>query len=399
MLLSSPAVADDPHKQSWAMADFRDAVYYPTVALLEGNNPYDVAAYRERYPAGHLFPLYSPFVLLLHLPFGALPLEIATSVYYLWMLAMVLALAVVTLRVCNLSPTTSRVFGLAALILLSRPGHWNLVNGNVSFQAALMSIAALHLARTHPNLAGLALGLATAKPTFGVPLGLLMLARRDYRAVAVGICVATAGTVAGSAILAHAAGGWTALADTIVRDYLTAPSLPGIPNVLRDWTRIDAPAVIAQLSGQVPPTWFSAMIGAACLAAAGLYLRRLPKAGEGADGLSGAVVVLATLSSVYHLAYDAVLLFVPLVALIVRKRQPWSVLSLPHRTSLIALVSFPLLNYVATSEALSVFQMRGMVRAIVCASSGLAILAALAVCLTIGHRTGSAKRPTASDSS
>ena len=380
------------------MADFRDAVYYPAVALLEGNNPYDVAAYRDRYPAGHLFPLYSPFILLLHLPFGLLPYEIAETVYFLWMLAMALALAVVILQACDLSPTIERVLGFGALILLSRPGHWNLVNGNVAFQAALMSITALHLARTRPNLAGLALGLATAKPTFGVPLGLLMLLRRDYRAVAVGICVAIVGSVTGAAILAQAAGGWRELADTIVRDYLAAPTLPGIPNVVQDWTRIDAPAVIAHLSGEVPPTWFSGIIGLTCLASAGLYLRRLPRAGEGADGLSGTTVILATLASVFHLAYDAVLLFVPLVALLVPKRQPWPKLSPVQRTFLAALFTFPLLNYAATNKFLTFLQIRGTARAIVCASSGLAILTALATCLYIGHKLARQRETTASDS-
>ena len=31
----------------WGMEDFRDAVYYPCRAVLEGVNPYDVEVYRE----------------------------------------------------------------------------------------------------------------------------------------------------------------------------------------------------------------------------------------------------------------------------------------------------------------------------------------------------------------
>ena len=40
--------------------DFRDAVYYPVVALTDGVNPYDPARYYLSYPVGQEFPLYSP---------------------------------------------------------------------------------------------------------------------------------------------------------------------------------------------------------------------------------------------------------------------------------------------------------------------------------------------------
>jgi hypothetical protein len=311
------------------------------------------------------------------------------------MLVLVLALAMVTLRYCEVEPTMAKVFGLAAAILLSRPGHWNLLNGNVSFQVALLSIIALQLARSNPSISGVALGLATFKPTFGVPIGILMLCRRDYRAVRMGFAVGAAGALVAVAVLALAAGGLGPFCDSIIRNYVIAPSHPGIGNVLQDWARIDVPAAVAHLAGSVPPTWISLSLSAACLLAAGLFLWRWSNAtdGEGVGGLSGAVVLLATLACVFHLAYDAVLLFVPVVALSVAKRQPWSSCSLSTRAALIALISIPLINYLATITAMSALHIHGKARALVCASSGLAIVAALVACLWIGARTDFRRQP------
>src|SRR5262249_25021721 len=57
----------------WVLQDFRDAVYYPVVAFLDGRNPYDQSAQARTYPVGQPFPPYLPLTLLAHLPFGLLP--------------------------------------------------------------------------------------------------------------------------------------------------------------------------------------------------------------------------------------------------------------------------------------------------------------------------------------
>ena len=61
-----------PRDARHGMQDFRDAVYYPVVSLLEGRNPYDAADHLARYPVGSKFSLYAPLTLLLHLPLGLL---------------------------------------------------------------------------------------------------------------------------------------------------------------------------------------------------------------------------------------------------------------------------------------------------------------------------------------
>ena len=62
------------------MGDYRDAVYYPIRAVLDGVNPYDCEEklprpdgrlrYLQdpRYPVLNIFPLFSPLILVLFSP-------------------------------------------------------------------------------------------------------------------------------------------------------------------------------------------------------------------------------------------------------------------------------------------------------------------------------------------
>src|SRR5438105_5517732 len=58
----------------WGLGDFRDVIYFPTRAVLDGVNPYDSAPtddptrYRGRYPVGNVFPIYSPLLFVLDGP-------------------------------------------------------------------------------------------------------------------------------------------------------------------------------------------------------------------------------------------------------------------------------------------------------------------------------------------
>src|SRR5258707_3349695 len=64
------------------MGDYRDAVYYPIRAVLDGVNPYNCETKQPRpdgqprylqdprYPVLNIFPLFSPLILLVFSPFG-----------------------------------------------------------------------------------------------------------------------------------------------------------------------------------------------------------------------------------------------------------------------------------------------------------------------------------------
>ena len=122
----------DLNPQRWALVDFRDAVYYPAVSFLGGGNPYDSDPYLTAFPAGTPFPPYSPSTLLVHLPFGLIPHTASQLLYFGLTIALTLVLAHLTLWMCKRRPTLTSVFGLAALILTTRLGHWDLLLGQTA---------------------------------------------------------------------------------------------------------------------------------------------------------------------------------------------------------------------------------------------------------------------------
>src|SRR5262249_46322607 len=152
-------VAGRPHVPRYGLQDFRDAVYFPVVALLEGHNPYDVADYLARYPVGRKFPLYSPITLFVHLPFGLLPQDAASVAYLVVNLLLVLVLAATSLSLTGVRTTWTATLGLATLVLVSHPGEMTLFIGQPSIYVALGVYLAFHFARTRPLVAGLGLAL------------------------------------------------------------------------------------------------------------------------------------------------------------------------------------------------------------------------------------------------
>jgi hypothetical protein len=160
--LHDPAIENE----NQGLIDFHNVVYFPAVAFREGVNPYS-AEYAARYPVNRQYPLYSPAIFWLHYPLSLLPLGAGNVIYYFASFAMVILLAVSVLHVCRLPQSVCNVFGLTTLILVSRPGHINLLLGQVTLPMALGTLWALHFARRRPGLAGLALAITTLKPTFG----------------------------------------------------------------------------------------------------------------------------------------------------------------------------------------------------------------------------------------
>src|SRR5262249_1243819 len=114
---------------TWSMNDFFGAVYYPVVAFLNGENPYDTERFLALYPVIEPFPLNLPAVLLVHLPIGLLPAQTASIAYFVLTIALTFLLVFVCLCWNNLKITLADVLFIGGLLLLSRPGHGNLLLG------------------------------------------------------------------------------------------------------------------------------------------------------------------------------------------------------------------------------------------------------------------------------
>ncbi len=345
-LVNQPGRPDAEH---WVLQDFRDAVYYPVVAFLHGDNPYDQEAQARRYPVGQSFPLYLPHTLVAHLPFGFLPQGEAAAAYFVTTLLLTGVLAGVALACAGAPVTAAGVLGLTALLLASRPGQMNLLLGQVTAQVVIASYVALRWARSRPLLAGLALALATLKPTYGVPLAALMLVgRADVRATAVAVAAAVVLCAIALVPLLHAAGGLAPFVASLGSS-AAAFAAEHTSNAWSSVARIDATALLARVLGDVPPGWLEVGIGGAVIGAAMLALRRLrdDRSPESAQ-LGTGLVCLSILLACYHQEYDALLLAQPAVALLAGRWGRGGAASAALRWTVLALIAVPFGNYLAT---------------------------------------------------
>lgn len=389
-------VPGDPHGGGTALTDFRDAIYYPVVSLLDGNNPYDTASYVRTYPVGNIFPLYAPLTLVLHLPLGVLPFTTAEVLYFLLTAALVPLLAYLTLRLCHLAVSVGSTFGLASMILLSRPGYWNLFLGQYAALLAVGTYAALLFSRRRPWLAALGVAIVCVKPTFGLPIGALMLARGDVRTVVAGLLLAAAASAAVLPMLIQSAGGVAPFV-TSLRENAMGFDLDPTANAVTSPHRIDAVALATRWIGHPlgPAGELAILFGILGLSA--VAIRRLARAGRG-DGrrlLSANLICVATLSCVYHLGYDLVLLTLPLTATAIAPRQLPPQACAGLRWSLVAALAVPAFNYLVPDTGLRLFATTPGAWSAITSLNGVAVLVALGLSISLAWRAGRGTAPPA----
>lgn len=375
---------DVPEYQQ-GLTDFHHIFVFPAMAAREGVNPYD-AEFIERFAVNRQYPLYSPAMFWLAYPLAFVPLVVADIFFFSATVALVVALAASALYVCRTPRTMVNVFGLATLILLSRPGHVNLLLGQPTLLIVLGAVWALELSRRRPNWAGIALAITTLKPTFGVPLIWLMFCRRDFRAVAVGVALCAATVIAG-------------LAPFVARDGVQ-PMLTSLlqsqsqheadPTVAAEttWTRLDAQALMGKLAPGEMSGAINLGLTAAILLTAGWAIWRTQQGPltEGADNLSGLIICTATLACIYHGTYDALLLFVPWLGSAVGRLRE----QLPTKLQLVVfvLLTIPAVNYVSARAVLNRLPIDGPSWTAVTAINSIAVAALFLIACATLEATG-----------
>jgi len=335
----------------WGMEDFRTVVYFPVRAMLEGVNPYHSSRFIAAYPTEEPFGLYSPAVLLVHLPFGLLPRGPAHLAFFLWSAALIPVLALLLLRIVSIDATPARVLWVAAFIAAGRPVYMMLTLGQVALIFVIGVVLALHYAASRPVLSGFGLSLAMLKPTFGVPLMVLMLARRDVRAVLTGVSISAVAAAIPTLVL-FGGGGVDGLV-AVIRDNLSVYTGESVNRLdAASWGRIDA-AVAATRVFALPITrWLPVVLGVGIVGISALKISRLPKADTDLDGasLASLIACLAIIAGVYHQTYDGTLLALPLVVLGLARHPP---LSGAWRAAGLLLLLGVWFNYVSTNTALA----------------------------------------------
>ena len=379
------SVPGDPNAAGhYGMQDFRDAIYYPVVALLDGRNPYDAADYVRRYPVATPLRLYLPAMLGLYLPFGFLPYTAAAAVFFAVNIALVPLLVYQALCLADVRVTAPRVLGLAAGVILSRPGLLTLFVGQCAIYMSLGLCVALRYARPRPLLAALGVALTALKPTYGLPLVVLLLfGRGAWRPVIAGGALAALATAAVGVPLARAAGGvgpWIA-------SLRASAGMSDDPHnvIVQSYFRVDAASLLGrlvqiELSPAVQVLLLLVVVGLGLAA-----VRRLARDGEPRAPLAAGIVGVTTLACVYHQTYDCLLLLVPLFASVGGR-----IGSGRGRWALAALSLMPFGNYFATLTLISRLGAGGAAWLAVAALNSAAVVGVFVLLLREAARTGAA---------
>jgi hypothetical protein len=361
-------VPGHPELPRYGMQDFRDGVYYPVRTLLAGDNPYSPSAVRRHFAPDAIFPLYTPVHLAMYLPYGLVSQRVAELVHFTLSLGMLLALALVCVRLCDIAPTVTAVFGLAAFLVATRAGYSDLFYGQVAAFLVVPTYGALHYARRMPWLAAVCLALACAKPSYGGPLALLLLAHGAVGTVVLGGTLAGLVTAVVGVFLLRAAGGLAPFVASLQENVATwsrFPELTGAQGI----HPVDAVAVIDRFV-ELPPALHAAL-GAGILA---LGAFAAVHAWRRSELLGESMAAATVLTCIHHQIYDVLLLAVPLTAFASRRLTVVEgKLGAALRVALLALLGVAFFNYAASYQVLDGFHLTGAVRLAIVSAAGVAV--------------------------
>ena len=358
---------------TWTHTDFLSSHYYPVIAFLDGENPHDRDRFLALYPANDPYGPFLPINLLIHLPFALFPPMTAGRVYFAFTVLLMLPLSYLVLRLAELDVNRNRVMAIAGIALLTRPGHWTLLLGQGSVLLTLASYLALLYARRAPIGSGLALTVSVLKPTFGLPLGMLMLARRHIRAVAIGVMLSLAINLPLYAALAAREGGVGRFVE-VTSTGLRAAYESVNTNPATSPHRLDPTALLSRALGRPLSSVSQLALAGGMLVLAVIALSRLARVpGRRSDDLSIAIICLSIALFASHLGYDLLILAAPLAIVVSRGLpEPASALA---RWVFLGLYAVPGLNWLATDTVLAAWQPSPAVWLLVVSVNGFCVLA------------------------
>jgi hypothetical protein len=345
------------------MLDFRDGLYLPTVAFFAGHDPYG-AAYLAAYGAVSPFP-YPPHALLLFYPFTLLPYAAATVVYLLFALAMIVTIARLAVRLAAVDGSPW-LWGTATALLLSRPGHMAVVEGQPSLLVVVGALLALDDG-ARPWVRTAALALTTIKPTFGGPLFVLTFVRGRWRETLIAGAIALLCAVVPTLTLTSRAGGvgpYAAELRTNQAEWLENPDNDPAVSIYR----IDTPALVTRALGRRLPGPVEAALTALLLGVGAIALRRRSGRHSPPDTIALGLGAATVLVCIYHQTYD-LLLLAPVAVGLAAAGGP---------RILLAMLTAAGLNYLATYALIDRLGLTGIPRLLVVSWNGLTVLAVFA---------------------
>jgi hypothetical protein len=256
-----------------------------------------------------------------------------------------------SLKLSGIQPTFVRVTALLGLLLLSRPGHWNLMLGQLTAVMALAVYAVLALPRDRTVLAGIAVSVTMLKPTYGLPLAAIMLLQREIGALVIGGVLTAAANLAVLVVLADRSGG-IGRAVALMLAPTTSLDASDITSNFGAF-RIDAAGMVSRIIGRPIGLMLSIAVATAVIAVMVYALRRarIPTDGGRVEPVEVGLICTAILFCVYHNGYDLLLLSWPATAL------AWRIAHAPRAATAaewfrMGMIGVLAVNYVSTYTVL-----------------------------------------------
>jgi hypothetical protein len=252
-----------------------------------------------------------------------------------------------------LRPQGHRVLLVAAALLLSRPGHWTLLLGQVSILLTVATYLGLVAARAGSRWSMVALAVTLLKPTFGLPLALLLLAWNQGRTVILGLGLAVLVNLPFVALFAVREGGIAQLSSAVVGGYRSWQEISDV-NPATSSTRTDVVSLISRFLGEPVSDQGQVLLSLGILVISAAALRLLARhQSREAGELAVAIICLAISLVGFHRGYDLVLLAAPFLAALghgIPGAPPGT------RLMLVSLFVVPALNWLATESVLTAWQ-------------------------------------------
>jgi hypothetical protein len=301
----------------------------------------------------------------------------------------------VLLRLLGARLTVPATFGLGTLLLLSDPGKFDLRTGQPTLVLVIALLLALRALATPANARGdgggpsppvaflvgvIGVVVVWSKPTFAVPLVVLLVARGRPRLAAVGTAIAAAISALVLPLLVDAAGGLGDLVDSL-QESARITSRSG-QSRLGSGLRVDAANAFVRITHVHPSEGVATVAGLALLVAGAWLVSRLHRhhAAGDREELAIALVCLLVLTSMYHVPYDYLLLAAP-VAMLLRPRPTVSI-AWPQgvRTAIAVLLLLPLVDPLGWSPVNAVLGKSGFEWMFGPTMLSVCVLTSLALC-------------------
>jgi hypothetical protein len=375
-------------------SDFHNGAYFPSLAFREGVNPYSTDA-KDRYLLTRSSPIYSPVVFIWHLPFSLVGLYEADIAFFIFNVAMLGLLAWMGIRMSGHRFSWGIWLMLFAFLVYSRPGHVTLFTGYFTTELVIGTIVALHFAATRPFVSGCGMLLASGKPTYILPLIVLMLCRRNYRAVVMGIALCTAGGLIGLGWLASFSSPMEVIAG--INEGRMALHDDPTEDPINTWTRLDTVGTVSKVMGWKPDDIVYLISMLIMLAIPGwvIFKASAHEQNRGATGLTATIACLAILVSIYHHSYDSLLIVVPWIGIAFFNSIDSSETPGWMRKALSVLMAVPLANYLSTRmfQQKTGLDPQGWVWEILTSANGACLLVALGLLVWSATQISAGKTP------